>query len=56
MSIAKNNTSSAFELPSEFKVKWENLVKDSMLDAFGAFFDHINIIVPIMQYTIRCTQ
>ena len=44
----QNNTSSAFELPSEFKSKWEALVSDMIIDAFGDFFEEINIIVPLI--------
>jgi len=32
-----NNTSSAFSLPSEFKKKWEELMSECLLDAWGNF-------------------
>ena len=51
----QNNTSSAFELPSEFKSKWETLVTDMIIDAFGEFFSEINIIVPLVQFSLRAT-
>ena len=50
-----NNTSSNFELPSEFKNKWELFVKDMILDAFGEFFEQPQIIVPLVQFSIRVT-
>ena len=35
----RNNTSSAFTLPSEFKSAWDELVKELILDAFPDFLD-----------------
>ena len=52
----QNNTSSAFELPSEFKSKWESLISDKIIDAFGDFFEEVNIIVPLIQFSLRATQ
>jgi len=31
----RNNTSSAFTLPSEFKTAWDELVTELMIDAFS---------------------
>jgi hypothetical protein len=31
----RNNTSSAFTLPSEFKAAWDELVTELMIDAFS---------------------
>ena len=50
-----NDTSSAFDLPSEFKHKWEALVKDHILDAFGDFFDKLHLLVPLIQFAVRVT-
>jgi len=35
----RNNTSSSFTLPSEFKAEWDKLVKESMIDAFPDFLE-----------------
>ena len=36
-----HDTSSSFELPSEFKGKWDIMVQEKLMDAFGDFFDRI---------------
>ena len=33
-----NNTSSGYEMPSEFKQKWEDFLKNHVVDAFGDIF------------------
>ena len=45
----RNNTSSAFTLPSEFKTAWDELVKESILDAFPDFLDKYHELVPLVQ-------
>jgi len=45
----RNNTSSAFTLPSEFKACWEELVKVLILDAFPDFMDKFQLLVPMAQ-------
>jgi hypothetical protein len=45
----RNNTSSAFTLPSEFKSCWEELVKVLILDAFPDFMDKFKLLVPLAQ-------
>lgn len=45
----RNNTSSAFTLPSEFKACWEELVKVLILDAFPDFMDKFQLLVPLAQ-------
>ena len=45
----RNNTSSAFSLPSEFKASWEELVKVLILDAFPDFMDKFELLVPMAQ-------
>ena len=45
----RNNTSSAFTLPSEFKSLWEELVKVLILDAFPDFMDKFKLLVPLAQ-------
>jgi hypothetical protein len=45
----RNNTSSAFTLPSEFKSCWEELVKVLILDAFPDFMDKFQLLVPMAQ-------
>ena len=37
--VTRNNTSSAFTLPSEFKKLWDELVTELILDAFPDFLD-----------------
>lgn len=44
----KNNTSSAFSLPSEFKEKWSELVSDKIIDAFPDFLDKYKLLTPLM--------
>jgi hypothetical protein len=44
----RNNTSSAFTLPSEFKAHWDELVKESILDAFPDFLDNYEELVPLV--------
>ncbi|CDW86409.1 UNKNOWN [Stylonychia lemnae] len=53
---SQNNTSSGFELPSEFKVKWENLIKEQIMDTFGDYFDQINVLTALVQYSFRSVQ
>ena len=36
--IKQNDTTSNYELPSEFKAKWESFTKETILDAFGELF------------------
>lgn len=45
----RNNTSSAFTLPSEFKSAWDELVKELILDAFPDFLDKYGELVPLVQ-------
>eukprot|EP00347_Sterkiella_histriomuscorum_P023932 403332886 len=45
----RNNTSSAFTLPSEFKSHWDELVKELILDAFPDFLDRYEELVPLVQ-------
>lgn len=45
----RNNTSSAFTLPSEFKSAWDELVKELILDAFPDFLDRYEELVPLVQ-------
>jgi hypothetical protein len=45
----RNNTSSAFTLPSEFKSAWDELVKESILDAYPDFLDKYEELVPLVQ-------
>lgn len=45
----RNNTSSAFTLPSEFKSAWDELVKELILDAFPDFLDKYEELVPLVQ-------
>jgi hypothetical protein len=45
----RNNTSSAFTLPSEFKSAWDELVKEAILDAFPDFLDNYEELVPLVQ-------
>jgi len=45
----RNNTSSSFTLPSEFKQAWDELVKESILDAFPDFLDNYEELVPLVQ-------
>ncbi|CDW71805.1 UNKNOWN [Stylonychia lemnae] len=45
----RNNTSSAFTLPSEFKNAWDELVKELILDAFPDFLDKYEELVPLVQ-------
>ena len=45
----RNNTSSSFTLPSEFKQSWDELVKESILDAFPDFLDNYEELVPLVQ-------
>jgi hypothetical protein len=44
----RNNTSSAFTLPSEFKSAWDELVKELILDAFPDFLDKYEELVPLV--------
>eukprot|EP00347_Sterkiella_histriomuscorum_P021190 403334904 len=55
-SDTQNNTSSGFELPSEFKNRWEILVKDLIMDAFGDFFDQINILIALVQFSFSSVK
>lgn len=43
----RNNTSSAFTLPSEFKQAWDELVTELMIDAFTNI-DQYQEIVPLV--------
>lgn len=43
----RNNTSSAFTLPSEFKASWVELVSEHMIDAFTNI-DQYQEIVPLI--------
>lgn len=45
----RNNTSSAFTLPSEFKQAWDELVKELILDAYPDFLDRYEELVPLVQ-------
>lgn len=45
----RNNTSSNFTLPSEFKGLWDELVKEHILDAFPDFLNSYGEIVPLVQ-------
>ena len=44
----RNNTSSSFTLPSEFKNAWDELVKESILDAFPDFLDRYQELIPLV--------
>jgi hypothetical protein len=45
----RNNTSSAFTLPSEFKSAWDVLVNEHILDAFPDFLDKYEELIPLVQ-------
>lgn len=44
----RNNTSSNFTLPSEFKGLWDELVKEAILDAFPDFLNNYEELVPLV--------
>ena len=43
--VTKNDTSSAFTLPSEFKKLWDELGTELILDAFPDFLDQYKLFV-----------
>jgi hypothetical protein len=43
----RNNTSSAFSLPSEFKSAWDELVSELIIDAFSNI-DQYEEVVPLV--------
>ena len=43
----RNNTSSAFTLPSEFKGAWDELVTEHIIDAFSNI-DQYEVVVPLV--------
>ncbi len=45
----QNNTSSQFMLPSEFKVKWENLLKETLPNVFVNFLESPFIFTNVVQ-------
>jgi len=51
-SKSKNDTSSNFELPSEFKMKWDILVQDLIMDAFSFIIEKPELLVPLLQLTV----
>ena len=44
----RNNTSSAFTLPSEFKASWDELATEHIIDAFTNI-DQYQEVVPLVQ-------
>ncbi|CAD8165273.1 unnamed protein product [Paramecium octaurelia] len=48
-SVNLTNTSSKFMLPSEFKLKYENMVKETLPSAFGYLFDQPKVLVQVVQ-------
>lgn len=49
----KNDTSSSFFLPSEFKSKWETFTKNTILETFENTFDDPQLITYITQETMN---
>ena len=49
----KNDTSSSFLLPSEFKSKWENFTKNTILETFENTFDDPQLLTFITQETMN---
>jgi hypothetical protein len=50
-----NNTSISFLLPSEFKLQWENLAKDLILEAFDCLYNDYFWLAHIIQDTLLIT-
>ena len=54
--IKQNDTTSNYELPSEFKAKWESFTMETILDAFGELFEDPTLLVVILNKTIQICQ
>ena len=52
----QNNTTSDFELPSEFKAKWDCVIKNGIIDAFGEWFEEQEKLVKMVQIVIGITE
>eukprot|EP00340_Litonotus_pictus_P009946 CAMPEP_0170530854 /NCGR_PEP_ID=MMETSP0209-20121228/54764_1 /TAXON_ID=665100 ORGANISM="Litonotus pictus, Strain P1" /NCGR_SAMPLE_ID=MMETSP0209 /ASSEMBLY_ACC=CAM_ASM_000301 /LENGTH=152 /DNA_ID=CAMNT_0010824625 /DNA_START=30 /DNA_END=485 /DNA_ORIENTATION=- len=48
-----NNTSNTFLLPSEFKVQWDQLVKDSVMEAFDLCSDSAELLALLVQTSME---
>ena len=51
-----NDTSSKFDLPSEFKKNWELLVCEHFLDCFGDFFDRAPLLMTLVNTMVAAGQ
>jgi hypothetical protein len=51
-----NDTSSKFDLPSEFKKEWEKMANDQLMDSFGDLYDNVELLVPMVDCAVKATQ